>query len=532
VTFEVVSFSILIEAARKGMKDELVEILKSRSAGPFLFVGSGFARRYVGLEDWKGLLSKFCVTGKPFEYYLASANGRYPEIASLLAKDFNEYWWEAPEYAESVAKDKSKVTGVTSALRIEICRYLTTLDQAKAKASIYADEVKLLAGLNVDGVITTNWDLLLEQIFPDYKVYVGQEELLFSNPQQIGEIYKIHGCATVPESLVLTAEDYKQFHDRNAYLASKLITIFVEHPIIFIGYSLSDSNISSLLRAISTCIGENNIEQLRKNLIFVQRLAKGEVESISDTYLTIDGVQIPLVLMKTDDLRPVYEALGAVKRKIPARILRYCKEQLYELVNSAEPEKKLCVIDYDEIDKKEEVEFLVGVGVSSFAASTISDIGYAPIEVLDLISDVLHEDKNYDPDQIVTNVIKIVGRNTKNVPVFKYLREIGISSNDDYQSSGLKLDKWVMRDIKDFRIKSCGLPFFKRRHLSLDELIEACTAENASMYIPWVTPDKIDLEVLHIFLVDNEDKMHTSPYASHFKKLVVLYDKLKWGWKN
>lgn len=132
-------------------------------------MGSGFSRRYLGLEDWKGLLSKFCVAGKPFEYYLSSANGSYPKVAALLAKDFNEYWWSAAEYSQSVERYKSKIKDETSALRIEICNYLSTLDQSKAKESDYADEVKLLANLNVDGVITTNWDMFIEQLFLNTK---------------------------------------------------------------------------------------------------------------------------------------------------------------------------------------------------------------------------------------------------------------------------------------------------------------------------------------------------------------------------
>lgn len=276
------------------VKETLTSLFKERGADPFLFIGSGFSRRYLGLEDWKGLLSKFCVAGKPFEYYLATADGNYPLVAEQLAQDFNEYWWNAPEYKQHVEQFKSKINGLSSALRIEICEYLSTLDQTTAMKSEYAAEIELLSGLNVDGIITTNWNLLLEEVFPDYKIYIGQKELLFSNPQQIGEIYKIHGCSSSPDSLVLTAKDYQEFNDRNAYLAAKLITIFVEHPIVFLGYSISDKNISSLLGALSRCIGKENIEQLRKNLIFVQRPGKEETDGVSETYLTIDGIQIPI----------------------------------------------------------------------------------------------------------------------------------------------------------------------------------------------------------------------------------------------
>jgi len=494
---------------------------------------SGFSRRYLELEDWRGLLSRFCVAGHPFEYYLASANGDYPLAARLLAEDFNKHWWSSEDYKANVERHKGKITNVTSALRVEICNYLSTLDQAKAKHSKYGQEVGLLAGLNVDGIITTNWDTFIEQLFPDYRKYVGQNELLFSNPQEIGEIYKIHGCSTLPVSLVLTNDDYAQFNERNAYLAAKLITIFVEHPIVFLGYSLSDQNISSLLRAISLCIGKENIEQLRQNLIFVQRQTDGEDANISDTYITIDGVQIPLVLVKSDDWIPIFEALRATKRKIPARVLRHCKEQMYELVQSSEPEKKLCVVDIDAIDRKEEIEFLVGVGVVSHLESVVAGIGYAAVETKDLILDILHEDANYDARQIVDSVIPRVGRLTQNIPIFKYLRQVGIDSAAAYKKSGLPFDKWVQRDLKDFRVKTYSVPFFKKyRHQTMLDVIDGCTPENASAYIPYISRDKIDLDLLRKFLIDNEEKLDysTSSYASNFRKLATLYDKLKWGW--
>lgn len=77
------------------IKDSLIEIFQAAPSGPFLFLGSGFSRRYLNLEDWKGLLTRYCEMGKPFEYYLSVANGNYPAAASLIAKDFNGHWWEA-----------------------------------------------------------------------------------------------------------------------------------------------------------------------------------------------------------------------------------------------------------------------------------------------------------------------------------------------------------------------------------------------------------------------------------------------------
>jgi hypothetical protein len=516
------------------VKERLIDIFNSRAAGPFLFLGSGFSRRYLGLEDWKGLLTRFCVAGKPFEYYLASADGNYPKIASLLAKDFNEYWWSAPEYAASVERYKSKIVDQTSALRIEIAVYLSTLNQDKAKESGYQQEVELLANLNVDGVITTNWDMFIEQLFPEYTTYVGQEELLFSNPQEIGEIYKIHGCSTDADSLILTDSDYQDFNEKNTYLAAKLITLFVEHPIVFIGYSISDENVSSLLKAISNCIGKDNIEKLRQNLIFVQRLSAGEKPNISDTYLSIDGIQIPLILVKTDDYSPVYEAIDATKRKIPARVLRYCKEQLYELVQSSEPEKKICVVDIDEIESKDDVEFLVGVGVATNQPVGPSILGYEQVCVSNLYRDILHDDGGYDCEQVLTHVVPRALKNSPNVPIFKYLRQLGIDDRDAYEASGYTLDKAINRDFKKLGVVSYKKSFFRNyRHSSLQDIIDKCTVENASAYIPYLSAEKVDLDLLHQFLLNNEDKLDykVSSYASNFKKLVCLYDRMKWGWK-
>ena len=234
-------------------------------------------------------------------------------------------WWNSPAYEASRERNKAKVRDKTSALRIEISNYLNSISLSDLMASEYRKEIELLSKLNVDGIITTNWDLLLEKLFPDYKVYIGQSELLFSNPQSIAEIYKIHGSSTRAASLILTREDYEDFESKNPYLAAKLITLFVEHPIVFIGYSLTDRNIAALLKSIVAVLGPENIKKLQNNLVFLQRSDKEDGE-YSETYLTIDGGQIPITIVKSKSFVPMYEALDQVKRRIPARVLRLCKD--------------------------------------------------------------------------------------------------------------------------------------------------------------------------------------------------------------
>lgn len=71
---------------------ELDKLLANRTSAPFLFIGSGFSRRYIGLENWDELLSKFCISNKPYIYYKSSASQDTPTAARLLSEDYYNLW--------------------------------------------------------------------------------------------------------------------------------------------------------------------------------------------------------------------------------------------------------------------------------------------------------------------------------------------------------------------------------------------------------------------------------------------------------
>lgn len=515
------------------LKLKLSEHFKSASSSPFLFIGSGFSRRYLKLDDWKGLLKTFADGLKPFEYYLSSADGYLPEVASLMAVDFHDYWWSKDKYLEQRSKYKSRITNKTSALRVAISEYMKPLSNTAFGNYEYHDEILALSKLNVDGVITTNWDNFIEQIFPDYKVYIGQNELLFSNPQSIGEIYKIHGCITKPNSIILTSEDYKEFNNKNAYLAAKLITLFVEHPIVFIGYRIGDPNIIALLRSIVMCLGEDKIEQLGENLIFVQRRKNASETSYSRTIMPIDGFQIPFTVIKTDTFTPIYQAIEETKRKIPARVLRYCKEQLYELVKSSDPCQKICVVGLDDVEKSKDIEFVVGIGVAEEQRQQIATKGYAPYSALDLFRNVIFDDIKVNCEQILNLTIPELAKRTKYIPVFKCLNEASITNETEYNLSGYNLEKMVDCSLNRYQTSAYLRSFVKNaKDKTLSEIISGYPPEKASLYIPFLKPPEVDLDILRAFLESNFEKFDydVSSYASQFRKLACLYDRLKYGW--
>ena len=512
------------------IKTKLVEHFTATGAAPFLFIGSGFSRRYLNLEDWNSLLRKFSNGMKPYEYYTATSNGDLPTVASLIAEDFHDFWWSSQSYEPSRERNKNKSRDKTSALRIEICNHLNSIASVGFTNTAFSDEVAALSKLNVDGIITTNWDQFLEKLFPDYRVYVGQSELLFSHPQSIGEIYKIHGSVTRPHSLVLTRQDYDVFESKNPYLAAKLITLFVEHPIVFIGYSLSDQNISALLKNIVSCLGGDNIEKLRENLIFVQR-AHNEAPSYNKTILAIDGMQLPITIVKSDCFLPIYEALDVTKRKIPARVLRFCKEQLYELVKSTNPESKLSVVDIDNIEKSNDIEFVVGVGVAN---ESRSEIGYQGLTAVDLFKDlILDEEVRLDPQKVIETTIPSLSKNCKYLPVYKYLKALGIQNKEECLVKGYSIDRHIDKSPAEFSSSQYLRQYVQtERSKTTEEIIRSNPPEKAAIFLCFILRDKFDHTAVKKFLVEHIDKLDStnSSYASYFRKTACVYDYFVFGW--
>ncbi|MDK9899766.1 SIR2 family protein, partial [Klebsiella pneumoniae] len=185
------------------------------------------------------------------------------------------------------------------------------------------------------------YDTLQEQLF-DYEVYASQEELLFHTKYELGEIYKIHGCINNQDSILINTDDYEQIEAKHKYIAAKLLTIFVEHTIFFIGYSLGDEDIRNILNDIQLSLTNEQLKEIEDRLFYVV-WDEDEKNYASSSYtINFDnGRNITITQLKLSDYSILYHALSSNKAKYPIKMLRYVKEDMYNLVLTNDPKGRM-----------------------------------------------------------------------------------------------------------------------------------------------------------------------------------------------
>ena len=516
------------------MNTELYEHLKTFSTNPYLFVGSGLSRRYINLPNWEELLNTFFSNSKiegDFGYYQSMANGNLPLIASKLAGEFHKVWWKNPVYKDKkVLNLKAASESSDFPFKLEISDLIKSIQKSN---SSYNKEIKLFKTSVIDGLITTNWDTFLEDTFEEYKVYIGQQELLFSESISIGEIYKIHGCITRPETIIVTEEDYEDYNAKNAYLAAKLLTIFVEHPIIFIGYSLSDTNIQQIIDSIVKCVDSKNLSKIKDRLIFVEWEHGKEFEMKDTSIKLLDNKVLPIKLIKTDSFEPIFETLSTLKRQIPVQILRKLKSSVVEFVKSSNPTNKIFVKDIDSISEDTKFEYAIGVGV---ATQLMAKQGYKPLETIDIIEDILYDNKNFDSMELIENTFPKMSKLNGFFPCFKYFRSGNLlNKNGSLNPAGIAKLKGKVFMKKN--IPTCFLPAgsyikkqteIRRNHKDVSSIDKAFDKVHSLNFIPLLELKNIDISQLLKFLIAcfNDSTLNNS---TPFRKLVCLYDYLKYG---
>ena len=133
--------------------------------------------------------------------------------------------------------------------REELVRYV----QQRFGPGPYSLAHALIAGLPVREFVTTNYDPLVELAATD----VGRplQVLPFDGATPEGPwLLKLHGDAAVPESVVLTREQYLRSGDTGSALAGVLQSLLLTRHVLFVGTSMLDDDLIRIAHQVRTAL--------------------------------------------------------------------------------------------------------------------------------------------------------------------------------------------------------------------------------------------------------------------------------------
>lgn len=391
---------------------ETVRQIQSRlQLQPVMFVGSGFTLRYFAGPNWRELLTQIAAKinyEQPIEFLLSKYNNNLPEVGSHLAEPALEWAWKEGRqfFPESFLNNTESKFDAIKFIACDIIR--KSIKKTRDKKLI--EELYKFSTISPQAVITTNYDECIENILEGYHPIVGKDVYRY-RIDSMGEIYKIHGTISHPSSIVLTQEDYITYGQRRHYISAKMMAMFAENPIVIMGYSLADENVTKILCDVGEVIANDN--DLIENIIFVQRKTKGlDGTNLPDTLAISSGNRtyyIRRILL--DDYLDFFDLLAepASLSNVKPHILRAFMTRMNRVVRVDIPTKRV-EVTYDHIERissdESEIPKLLGFSISD---SANTDHPYTLGQIAEAL-EFRSESGKASPGQITQRVIRVLKR--------------------------------------------------------------------------------------------------------------------------
>ncbi len=321
------------------ISEDITETVQTMGCQPILFIGSGLPRRYMNTPSWDELLQTLANQCSSIEkglgFYKQSLKTPM-KIGEEFARLYQEWAWGVGhnEFPETLF---SQDIDAQAYLKFKIAEHLTGLTPKRIDdlpSGNYRNELDSLRKIKPHAIITTNYDQMIEMIFPDHAAIIGQQ-ILRGQQMSVGEIYKIHGSVEDYNSIVFTQTDYDQFAKKKKFLSAKLLTFFNEHPLLFVGYSASDPIIRSILSDIDEALPDKggiipNVYILEWN----DKITSDSNPARDKVILTEEDRNVRVKLIESSDFGWVFDAFAAnpVLNDVNPKVLRALIARSYNLV--------------------------------------------------------------------------------------------------------------------------------------------------------------------------------------------------------
>lgn len=415
-------------ASEQDVMTRFSDKIAQSGSSPYLFIGSGLSVRYASLPNWRGLIAELAKeSGSEFSYVNALCAGDLPAVASSCSTQLFEEWFSV-RYSDFREKSTCEIVSVNSPAKIWLAEWIKR--HQKTTCAVYRDEIEAFKKIKFDGIFTTNYDTFIEDTL-SLKEIIGRTGLLSNGVNGPSTVNKIHGSVTEPNSMILTTEDYDDLKLNQAYLAARLLSVFGDHPVIFVGYSLADEYIVELLAELFRLAGDENGEKIAESLYFVVWEKDLDRPEMKSSFIVRGKYVIPLTLIRTASFEWIWEALAEQNSGISDEISTSVNSAVRSILSEKTDRfanKGLSVIPLELGDDAPQ-HLILGIGTfGQEFLDKAKNLSRDDITADDLVRDALGASaKDIDANQVLSYWLPqfIRPRSDAYIPVWKYIIEAG-----------------------------------------------------------------------------------------------------------
>lgn len=530
--------------------ETILDKLIAENEFPVVFIGAGISKRFLkDFPDWTRLLEEFWIDLGYDNFYGEFNNIRneisnfHPEYSEKELDHYSNIKMGTileEEYNKAFNSQKVKLANFTpkDAYETKISPFKKAITERFETYTLKSEmEKEFLAFkkmlLKTQIILTTNYDNFIEDTYnqdSNYNItkYIGQKGF-FRESIGYAELYKLHGSVDSPMDIIITEKDYANFEKNSVLISAKIISMMMNSPIIFIGYSLTDINVRKIIKEFTRSLTDEEIDILENRLVLIEH-SKDENNFVEEIVNEKD-LGCKLKVIKTDNYELLFKKIGSINQGIAPTEVRKYQHVIKNLIidSGKKGALKSVLLSPVELEKLEQIisqgetikeKIVVALGDSKVIFQIPNKLTYL-------------EDYIFEKDNLSTDVILrfLANENTSGrYPFLKYVTYEIINTSNLLDSEKERLRQRLathgdlseqIRKIPDiYKVEFNSLESIIKKGFVMDReyCIIAYNMENLNLR----EVEKYVKEKVKELIESGESKINT-----HFRRLLLIYDHLK-----